>query len=154
MPRGKDHFPINMFGVQGFLWGRESDYNTSLYKRADLSKQKSLAQSECSRQTLRLDLTAESDIRYPDVFSQSLRYINLSLVDSIPPKSILWLLHNLQFIISRLVDVAPHSPWLLCTNQGPLDENQSLRVFFGEWRSGDFVLLFGVQGVQPPKLPS
>ena len=69
------HFPINMFEVHGFLWGRESDYNTSLYQHKPLiSKQKPLAPviPECSRQTVRLELTAQNPISDLQMFFPSL----------------------------------------------------------------------------------
>lgn len=62
------HFPINMFEVHGCLWGRESDYNTSLYQhKPPISKQKSLAQS--FQNVPDKQFTAESAIRSPNVFS-------------------------------------------------------------------------------------
>lgn len=148
------HFPINMFEVHGFLWGRESDesdYNTSLYQhKPPISKQKSLAQS--FQNVPDKQFTAESAIRSPDVFSQSL-LVNLSLVDSIPPKVFFdyCTTCNLLSVGWSMLLPIPHG---FCARIKVKDEKSIPPCFFGAWRSGDFVLLFGVQGVQPPKLPS
>lgn len=70
------------------------------------------------------------------------------------PKSILWLLHNLQFIISRLVDVAPHSPWFLCTNQGQRRKINPSVLFWcvKKWRLRFVVWCSRCSTTQTPKL--
>ena len=70
------------------------------------------------------------------------------------PKSILWLLHNLQFIISRLVDVAPHSPWFLCRNQGQRRKINPSVLFWcvKKWRLCFVVWCSRCSTTQTPKL--